>query len=311
MKFDKERFFEDLQEKSPEVYGNDKVQELIELVIDKHYKKIENDETVYDDDLLMELGNMIPEMSLNEMHEYGMALSNEMQMMIDGTYKHEYMMLGRLQQDCEYYLGYGQRSEKNLWADTVQDHIHAMKRYYNQVPIKPEWLSYKDILNYEAKMTTLKSLDDLIDLLENHDWKIYDGGTAWEIEQYSPAGEDFSFCITHNGSLEKAIEEICEYAMNFDQEEHIAMWLEARTVDNNRMNVPSPSELVEDAKAIQGMLDELNYVLDNCECIEKEQELNSTIKNEKMNIKDMKKKAEQIVNNKKETPSVKKTEITR
>ena len=30
-----------------------------------------------------------------------------------------------------------------------------------------------------------------------------------------------------------------------------------------------------------------------------------------MNIKDMKKKAEQIVNNKKETPSVKKTEITR
>ena len=87
MKFDKERFFEDLQEKSPEVYGNDKVQELIELVIDKHYKKIENDETVYDDDLLMELGNMIPEMSLNEMHEYGMALSNEMQMMIDGTYR--------------------------------------------------------------------------------------------------------------------------------------------------------------------------------------------------------------------------------
>ncbi len=26
--------------------------------------------------------------------------------------------------------------------------------------------------------------------------------------------------------------------MNFDQEEHIAMWLEARTVDDNRMNVP-------------------------------------------------------------------------
>lgn len=53
------------------------------------------------------------------------------------------MMLGRLQQDCEYYLGYGQRSERNLGADTVQDHIHATKRYYNQVPIKPEWLSKK------------------------------------------------------------------------------------------------------------------------------------------------------------------------
>lgn len=65
MRFDKERFFEDLQEKIPEVYGNDKVQELIKLVIDKHYKKVENDEIVYDDDLLLELYDMVPEMSFN------------------------------------------------------------------------------------------------------------------------------------------------------------------------------------------------------------------------------------------------------
>ena len=283
MRFDKERFFKDLQEKKPEVYGNDKVQELIGIVIDRHYKKVENDEIVYDDDLLLELYDMVPEMSFNEIDEYGMCLSNEMQMMIDGSYQHEYMMLGRLQQDCEYYLGYGQRSERNLWADTVQDHIHAMKRYYNQVPIKPEWLSYKDILRYEAKMTTLKSLDDLRDLLEAHDWKIYDGGTSWEIEQYSPAGEDFVFCIQHDKSLEKAVEQICEYAMNFDQEEHIAMWLEARTVDDNRMNVPSPSELVEDAKEIQGMLDELDYVLDNC-TLEKKQETDIELEEEMEDI---------------------------
>lgn len=84
MRFDKERFFEDLQEKIPEVSGNDKVQELIKLVIDKHYKKVENDEIVYDDDLLLELYDMVPEMSFNEIAEYGMCLSNEMQMMIDG-----------------------------------------------------------------------------------------------------------------------------------------------------------------------------------------------------------------------------------
>ena len=54
MRFDKERFFKDLQEKKPEVYGNDKVQELIGIVIDRHYKKVENDEIVYDDDLLLE-----------------------------------------------------------------------------------------------------------------------------------------------------------------------------------------------------------------------------------------------------------------
>lgn len=137
---------------------------------------------------------------------------------------------------------------------------------------------------YEAKMTTLKSLDDLRDLLEAHDWKIYDGGTSWEIEQYSPAGEDFVFCIQHDKSLEKAVEQICEYAMNFDQEEHIAMWLEARTVDDNRMNVPSPSELVEDAKEIQGMLDELDYVLDNCTLMEKKQETDIELEEEMEDI---------------------------
>ncbi|MCR0207250.1 hypothetical protein MKC66_21280 [[Clostridium] innocuum] len=62
MRFDKERFFKDLQEKKPEVYGNDKVQELIGIVIDRHYKKVENDEIVYDDDLLLELYDMVPEM---------------------------------------------------------------------------------------------------------------------------------------------------------------------------------------------------------------------------------------------------------
>lgn len=122
------------------------------------------------------------------------------------------------------------------------------------------------------------------DLLEAHDWKIYDGGTSWEIEQYSPAGEDFVFCIQHDKSLEKAVEQICEYAMNFDQEEHIAMWLEARTVDDNRMNVPSPSELVEDAKEIQGMLDELDYVLDNCTLMEKKQETDIELEEEMEDI---------------------------
>ena len=148
---------------------------MIKLVIDKHYKKVENDEIVYDDDLLLELYDMVPEMSFNEIDEYGMCLSNEMQMMIDGSYQHEYMMLGRLQQDCEY-------------------------------------------------------------------------------------------------------------AMNFDQEEHIAMWLEARTVDDNRMNVPSPSELVEDAKEIQGMLDELDYVLDNCTLMEKKQETDIELEEEMEDI---------------------------
>ena len=57
-----------------------------------------------------------------------------------------------------------------------------------------------------------------------------------------------------------------------------------RTVDDNRMNVPSPSELVEDAKEIQGMLDELDYVLDNCTLMEKKQETDIELEEEMEDI---------------------------
>ena len=66
-----------------------------------------------------------------------------------------------------------------------------------------------------------------------------------KLPQYSPAGEDFIFSICHNNDVEKAISEINDYAFVFDTEEHISMWIEARNVDNNRMGVPSPRELVE------------------------------------------------------------------
>ena len=36
-----------------------------------------NNKIVYDDDLLLELYDMVPEMSFNEIDEYGMCLSNE------------------------------------------------------------------------------------------------------------------------------------------------------------------------------------------------------------------------------------------
>jgi hypothetical protein len=66
-----------------------------------------------------------------------------------------YMMLSRLKSDCDYFLGYGNRSENNLWAGNVKDHITEMKRIWNFLPEndKPEWLSMEDILDYENKMT--------------------------------------------------------------------------------------------------------------------------------------------------------------
>ena len=70
------------------------------------------------------------------------------------SYKFNYMMLGRLRSDNDYYLGNGNRHEKHLWAGNVKDQIAEMKRLYNQLPkhLKPEWLSMTDINNYEKKM---------------------------------------------------------------------------------------------------------------------------------------------------------------
>lgn len=66
-----------------------------------------------------------------------------------------YMMLGRLQQDCNYYLGNGNRYEKHLWAGNVKDQIVEMKRIYKlfNEDKKPEWLTWEQIKGYEKLMS--------------------------------------------------------------------------------------------------------------------------------------------------------------
>jgi hypothetical protein len=68
--------------------------------------------------------------------------------------KFNYMMLGRLQSDCEYYLNYGNRCKKHLYYHDEQKQIDKMKELYNSFPDgeKPEWLSYEQILAYEKLM---------------------------------------------------------------------------------------------------------------------------------------------------------------
>lgn len=68
--------------------------------------------------------------------------------------KLNYMLLGRLQQDCEYYLGYGNKQPSHLWAKNEEGQIDKMKELYNSFSDdeKPEWLPYEQILEYENKM---------------------------------------------------------------------------------------------------------------------------------------------------------------
>jgi hypothetical protein len=71
---------------------------------------------------------------------------------MENVQQFQYMMLSRLQSDCKYFLEWGNRCEKHLWADNVIAHITEMKKLWNELIIKPEWLSLEEINDYENKM---------------------------------------------------------------------------------------------------------------------------------------------------------------
>lgn len=68
--------------------------------------------------------------------------------------KFKYAMLGRLQSDCEYYLNWGNKNKKCLWAGNVKDQISTMKLLHKNFSKnkKPKWLTYKQIKEYETRM---------------------------------------------------------------------------------------------------------------------------------------------------------------
>lgn len=72
-------------------------------------------------------------------------------------YKFEYMLLNRLQCDCDYYLGYGGRNAEHcLWAHDEQKQIDKMRELYDLLPVKPEWLTREQIDEYAALMCRTK-----------------------------------------------------------------------------------------------------------------------------------------------------------
>lgn len=68
--------------------------------------------------------------------------------------KFRYMLLARMQQDCEYYLGHGDRQPKHLWATSPEEQIKYMKEIWKSFPedSKPEWLTLEQINRYESRM---------------------------------------------------------------------------------------------------------------------------------------------------------------
>jgi hypothetical protein len=71
----------------------------------------------------------------------------------------DYMFMGRMQQDLDYTLderspAYG--VEKHLMMLNFEDQIKEMKKLWNRVDEKPEWLTKQDIADYERRIKKLR-----------------------------------------------------------------------------------------------------------------------------------------------------------
>lgn len=103
----------------------------------------------------------------------------------------------------------------------------------------------------------MKLPEKYTDVLEGKGWSVagYTDDGRVELETYSPAGEDFCICV----EVEDFPEAIAEYAADFNPDEHIAIWIEAK--QNGVRGVPETRELVHDAENIDKMLQELASAL--------------------------------------------------
>lgn len=95
---------------------------------------------------------------------------------------------------------------------------------------------------------------ELYRTIESLDWRICEIDDDVELSQGSPAGEDFSFCVAAK-TPQEMVDEVVRYAEAFDVEEHVHMWLDAKT--ENVAGVPDLTTLLKDAEDIQAMLSAL------------------------------------------------------
>lgn len=76
--------------------------------------------------------------------------------------KFDYMMLSRLQSDCEYFLKNGNGFVGHLYYKDVDRHIEEMKKIYNSFSKeeRPEWISLEEIDSYQEKMNKMLEKDE-------------------------------------------------------------------------------------------------------------------------------------------------------
>lgn len=122
----------------------------------------------------------------------------------DESYR--YMMLSRMQQDCEYYLKNGGRNGSQLWGEAEDAHIFYMKNLYESFSDdkKPEWITPEDIYKYQYDMCSrwhVDSADITHDGYVNADISIVEYKNGHVTENRIAA----KFCVSDSSS-EKAMQ---------------------------------------------------------------------------------------------------------
>lgn len=115
----------------------------------------------------------------------------------------------------------------------------------------------KDAIKELQKQSDKAKKAKIVAICENLGWQVNDCGEYFEIAQPSPMGEDFFFTV----EVENIVQNIRDYASNFDPEEHATMWFE---IENERWR--GLRNLLNDADAIQDMLNELAEAVAQVEC---------------------------------------------
>ena len=106
------------------------------------------------------------ESNLTEDEEKSFPLLDKYGLNKDDQFK--YMMLSRMQSDCKYYLGHGNRNEKDLWAKDPAVHIAIMKELYDSVPEEPQWLTREELESYEKEMVAPVTEEEVIVEADNN-----------------------------------------------------------------------------------------------------------------------------------------------
>lgn len=85
-------------------------------------------------------------------------------------------------------------------------------------------------------------------ILERNGFKVTKISDGYELQQYTPEGEDWNIFI-------KFLKDIKEYAENFDPEEEFTMWIEAKR--NGIEGIPGVSALWKDQIWKQNLLNKI------------------------------------------------------